>query len=51
MEGANNPNMAGPLGQRLIRRLTNPDPLIGIVLDSWFDANGDLQGDADQYAK
>jgi hypothetical protein len=50
-EGANNPNMAGPLGQRLIRRLTNPDPLIGIVLDSWFDANGDLQGDADQYAK
>jgi hypothetical protein len=42
--GATDPNMAGPLGATLIQRLT--DPVLGIVLDSWIDANGALQGDA-----
>ena len=37
-DGAPNPNMAGPLGANLTRRLTDPDT--GIVLDSWIDANG-----------
>jgi ferredoxin len=43
-DGGGNPNMAGPLGMTLVRRLT--DPVTGIVLDSWLDANGDPQGDA-----
>ena len=33
-----NPNMAGPLGGSLVRRLTDPDT--GIVLDVWLDADG-----------
>ena len=33
--------MAGPLGATLIRRLTDPDT--GIVLDSWYDADGNPQ--------
>ena len=36
--------MAGPLGLRLVRRLTDPD--FGIVLDSWLDADGLPQGNA-----
>jgi len=39
-----NPNMAGPLGADLIRRLT--DPATGIVLDAWFDADGVARGTA-----
>jgi hypothetical protein len=39
--------MAGPLGQTLIRKLS--DPLNGIVLDSWIDANGQAQGNAAGY--
>jgi hypothetical protein len=39
-DGAPDPNMAGPLGAELIRRLTDPDT--GIVLDSWMDANGNV---------
>ncbi|HEX6885031.1 MAG TPA: hypothetical protein VF530_16770 [Planctomycetota bacterium] len=46
-DGALDPNLAGPLGATLIRRLA--DPLNGIVLDSWLDANGAPQGDADSY--
>ncbi len=45
-DGATNPNLAGPLGATLIDILTNPDPSIGIVLDSWIDADGALKGDA-----
>ncbi len=41
-DGAANPNLIGPLGATLIRKLT--DPLTGIVLDSWFDANGQPHG-------
>ncbi len=41
-DGADDPNMAGPLGATLVDRLTNPDT--GIVLDSWIDADGVLRG-------
>jgi hypothetical protein len=43
-DGADDPEMAGPLGARLIRLLSDPDN--GLVLDSWFDANGATQGNA-----
>jgi hypothetical protein len=43
-DGAANTNMAGPLGARLIERLT--DPTTGIVLDGWLDADGKPQGTA-----
>ncbi|MEO0481915.1 MAG: hypothetical protein AAF196_20815 [Planctomycetota bacterium] len=39
-DGAENETMAGPLGSRLLRRLT--DPVTGIVLDGWIDADGNL---------
>lgn len=42
--GAFNPNMAGPLGSTMIQRLT--DPVGGIVLDSWIDADGNPHGAA-----
>ncbi len=37
---------AGPLSGALIQRLTNPNPNIGIVLDAWLDADGELGGKA-----
>jgi hypothetical protein len=43
-DGALDPEFAGPLGATLIQRLT--DPLSGIVLDSWLDADGKAKGDA-----
>ncbi len=46
-DGALQPNMAGPLGATLILRLA--DPVNGIVLDSWFDADGEPQGDAETH--
>jgi len=45
--GAVNPNLAGPLGSDLIGRLC--DPVGGIVLDSWIDADGRTQGQADDF--
>jgi hypothetical protein len=45
--GAVNPNLSGPLGLDLIRRLT--DPVNGIVLDSWLNADGLNQGDASDF--
>lgn len=45
--GALYPNMAGPLGAAKIQKLT--DPNIGVVLDSWLDANGNPQGQAAQF--
>ena len=36
--------MAGPLGGRVIQKLT--DPVTGKVLDSWLDADGNPQGNA-----
>jgi len=41
-DGAENPNMAGPLGGRLIRLLTDPEN--GLVLEGWLDADGLPQG-------
>jgi hypothetical protein len=43
-DGATNPTMAGPLGAALIERLANP--LTGIVLNAWLDANGAAHGGA-----
>jgi len=43
-DGAGNVNMTGPLGMTLIQRLTDPNPSIGIVLDSWIDADGVSHG-------
>ncbi len=40
----NGDTMAGPLSAAMIQRLTNPNPAIGIHLDSWFDANGNPGG-------
>lgn len=48
-EGALDPAFAGPLGWRLIQRLT--DPLNGIVLDSWFDADGSPRGGASDFVE
>lgn len=48
-DNALNPRLSGPLGKTLIDRLT--DPASGCRLDSWLDANGDLQGDASLYVK
>jgi len=42
--GSLNPGLSGPLGAQLIRKLT--DPVNGIVLDSWIDADGQAQGNA-----
>ncbi|MCB9897976.1 MAG: hypothetical protein H6825_08230 [Planctomycetes bacterium] len=43
-DGATDPQMAGPLGATLLQRLT--DPSVGIVLDSWLDADGQPRGNA-----
>ncbi len=44
--GALDPDMAGPLGATLLRKLT--DPQLGVVLDSWLDADGRGHGAAPQ---
>lgn len=41
-DGANFPEMAGPMGARLVNKLANPKT--GLVLDSWMDADGKLRG-------
>ena len=46
-DGAANLNLAGPLGSTLVQMLT--DPVGGLVLDSWFDADGAPQGDANTF--
>ncbi len=38
------PRMSGPLGRVLIEKLT--DPILGIKLSAWYDADGLPQGDA-----
>jgi hypothetical protein len=43
-DGATQTNLAGPLGVTLLRLLTDPDN--GLVLDSWYDADGQPRGDA-----
>jgi hypothetical protein len=46
-DGASNPNLTGPLGATLIQKLT--DPTLGVVLDSWLDADAAPHGDAAGY--
>ena len=46
-DGANDPEFSGPLGATLLLRLTDPDT--GIVLDSWLDSDGAVQGNAGDY--
>ncbi|MEO0600156.1 MAG: hypothetical protein AAF211_01900 [Myxococcota bacterium] len=41
-DGAEYPNLVGPLGGDLVERLPNPDPNIGIHLDTYYDANADF---------
>ena len=43
----NNYMMAGPLNRGLLERITDPD--LGLVLDSWIDADSNAQGDAANY--
>lgn len=43
-EGADDPAMAGPLGASLTRMLAHPTQ--GLVLDSWYDADGVPRGNA-----
>ncbi|HJL20546.1 MAG TPA: hypothetical protein RMH99_33120 [Sandaracinaceae bacterium LLY-WYZ-13_1] len=45
--GSTNPTMSGPLGAELVQMLADPD--VGVVLDSWLDADGQAQGDAAEY--
>jgi hypothetical protein len=42
--GSLNQNMSGPLGGLYIQKLA--DPNVGLILDSWIDANGNAQGNA-----
>ena len=48
-QGDNAPALSGPLGLGLINKLANdPDPNYGypLILDSWYDADGNPQGNA-----
>ncbi|HEY5602861.1 MAG TPA: Ig-like domain-containing protein [Gammaproteobacteria bacterium] len=42
--GSLNQNMSGPLGGAYLQKLANPN--LGLILDSWLDANGAPQGGA-----
>jgi len=46
-DGATDSHRPGPLGATLIQKLVDPD--LGVVLDSWIDADGNLQGDASDH--
>lgn len=48
-DGADNPNLAGPLGSILVQKLCNPTS--GIILNAWIDANGLNQGDAGNFVR
>jgi hypothetical protein len=43
-DGSSDPELTGPLGATLVRRLA--DPTNGIVLDAWLDANATPRGGA-----
>ena len=47
--GSLDPQLSGPLGAIGIQRIA--DPVNGIVLDSWIDADGNLQGAAANYVQ
>ncbi len=42
--GSLQPGLAGPFGATILQQMT--DPNVGLVLDSWIDADGQQQGDA-----
>jgi len=46
-DGSTDPNFSGPLGRTLIELLS--DPVNGVVLDSWIDADGASGGDVDDF--
>ena len=46
-DGAGDPVLSGPLGATLLERLA--DPVTGIILNSWLNADGDSKGDAQTY--
>ncbi len=46
-DGAADPTRPGPLGATLLRKLA--DPVNGVVLDSWLDADRVTHGDASTY--
>jgi hypothetical protein len=46
-DGSLDPLMAGPLGMTLLQKLA--DPVNGVVLDSWLDADSNLGGDAGNF--
>lgn len=46
-DGAVQTNLAGPLGATLLRLLSDPNN--GLVLDSWYDADGQPRGDASSH--
>jgi len=48
-DGSANPALAGPLGARIIRLLTDPDE--GVVLEGWLDADGAPQGELPEAVK
>jgi len=43
-DGANHPDQCGPMGQRLLNKLAHP--IDGLILRSWINADGQLQGGA-----
>ena len=46
-DGALHPDMPGPLGATVTGRIA--DPNVGLILDSWIDANGEPQGQATDF--
>lgn len=46
-DGCTDPELAGPLGKTLVRRLA--DPATGIVLDSWVDPDGAPHGNTSTF--
>jgi hypothetical protein len=46
-QGASNDEMSGPLGAQTLQKLAHPAQ--GVILDSWMDADGVPQGNANQY--
>lgn len=50
--GTNYPAMSGPFGPQLLNKLVAPaNPNNAIILDSWIDADGNLQGNAANYVQ
>ena len=47
--GSLNQNMSGPLGGTYIQKLA--DPNVGLILDSWLDADGNPQGGAANFVQ